>query len=177
LRYKPEQKKETHTRMVKAAGESFREYGYGGIGVDGLAKAADVTSGAFYKHFKSKSTAYAEVLESGLSEVVTAIEHFKAEHSEDWWKEFAKFYVGERRENPLANSCTLQSLSGETMRANESARALFEIKLKEIIAVTGDNFDDAVVKISILVGGVTLARAVNNPEFSDKIATALANQF
>jgi len=55
MRYKADQKEETRRKMLEAAGRGFRSHGYSGIGVDGLAKAADVTSGAFYSHFGSST--------------------------------------------------------------------------------------------------------------------------
>jgi TetR/AcrR family transcriptional regulator, transcriptional repressor for nem operon len=45
-------------RLIEAAGRGFRTSGFGGIGVDGLAKAAGLTSGAFYIHFSSKREAF-----------------------------------------------------------------------------------------------------------------------
>ena len=41
-----EKKQETRQRILDAAGRGFRKGGYDGIGVDGLAKQAGVTSGA-----------------------------------------------------------------------------------------------------------------------------------
>ena len=51
---KGDKKLETRSRIIDAAGRSFRSNGYAGIGVDGIAKAAGVTSGAFYAHLGSK---------------------------------------------------------------------------------------------------------------------------
>ena len=45
---KQEQKEKTRKRMLEAAGKSFREHGFDGVGVDGIASAAGATSGAFY---------------------------------------------------------------------------------------------------------------------------------
>ena len=55
----------THRKMLDAASMSFRSNGYAGIGVDGIAKAAGVTSGAFYAHFGSKDKAFKSVLDMG----------------------------------------------------------------------------------------------------------------
>ena len=44
-------------RLIEAAGRGFPHW-FGGIGVDGLAKAAGLTSGAFYIHFSSKREAF-----------------------------------------------------------------------------------------------------------------------
>ena len=43
-------KQETRKRIINAASRGFRSNGYAGIGVDGIAKEAGVTSGAFYAH-------------------------------------------------------------------------------------------------------------------------------
>ena len=48
MRYGPGLKQEARTKILDAAGRGFRRLGFGGIGVDGLAKEAGVTSGAFY---------------------------------------------------------------------------------------------------------------------------------
>ena len=45
-------------RLVEAAGRGFRTGGFGGAGVDALAKGAGLTSGAFYAHFDSKAEAF-----------------------------------------------------------------------------------------------------------------------
>ena len=54
MKVSEEYKQLVRRKMVDAAGRGFRKNGYGGLGVDGLAKEAGVTSGAFYGHFKSK---------------------------------------------------------------------------------------------------------------------------
>ena len=41
-------------RLIAAAGKQLREQGIEGVGVDALAKAADLSHGSVYSHFKSK---------------------------------------------------------------------------------------------------------------------------
>src|ERR1700712_1064283 len=53
MRYSPEHKEETKRRILLAAGRSFRKEGFNQAGIDGLARGAGVTSGAFYGHFRS----------------------------------------------------------------------------------------------------------------------------
>ena len=53
-------------RLIEAAGRGFRTGGFGGIGVDGLAKEAGLTSGAFYTHFGSKTEAFRFALHEGF---------------------------------------------------------------------------------------------------------------
>ena len=58
VRYGKGHKEESRQRIVAAAGRGFRKLGYGGIGVDGLAREANVTHGAFYGHFRSMAEAF-----------------------------------------------------------------------------------------------------------------------
>ena len=54
-------------RLVEAAGRGFRTGGFGGAGVDALAKGAGLTSGAFYAHFDSKAEAFRLVVSAGIA--------------------------------------------------------------------------------------------------------------
>jgi hypothetical protein len=89
--------------------------------------------------------------------------------------------LGDRRTCELADSCALQSLSGEMARADNDARTAYEDELRSIIASVADGLEgkpkvrreEATALLAILVGGVTLARAVHDEEFSDEIAAAV----
>lgn len=94
MRYKSGQKEETRQRMLEAASRSFRSHGYAGIGVDGIAKAAGVTSGAFYTHFGSKDAAFQAAVAAGLDEVIASVPRFQRTHGKDWVEAFSDYYVG-----------------------------------------------------------------------------------
>ena len=71
------QKEESHAKILRGAGRGFRRAGFGGAGVDGLAKEAGVTSGAFYAHFKSKADAFRETIGTGLKDLREGVEQFR----------------------------------------------------------------------------------------------------
>src|SRR4051794_23105170 len=111
-------KQETRARIVAGAGRAFRSHGYGGAGVDGLAKAAGVTSGAFYAYFKSKADAFRESVVAGMQDLERGILAQRASGGSAWLERFVEFYMGERRTCALDESCALQSLTGEVARAD-----------------------------------------------------------
>ncbi len=177
-----EQKLQTRQRIVEAAGRGFRKGGFGGIGVDGLAREAGVTSGAFYVHFGSKTAAFREAVADGMAGLKAGVFHFQSSHGRLWWPEFVRFYLGAKRSCDLSESCTLQSLSPEVARSDESARTVFEAGLLDVAnaVIAGPDspaaprdLDSACAALASLVGAVTLARAVNNPLVADKIANAV----
>ena len=176
-----EQKAMTRQRIVEAAGRGFRRSGYGGIGVDGLAKEAGVTSGAFYVHFDSKGAAFRDAVDHGMADLKAGVQHFQREHGQAWWPEFVRFYLGAKRTCDLAESCSLQSLSPEVARSDAQARTAFESGLREVAAtiLAGPkspalprDLDAACAALASLVGAVTLARAVASDSMAEQIADA-----
>ena len=174
-------KEESRSKILRGAGRGFRRAGYGGAGVDSLAKEAGVTSGAFYAHFESKAAAFKETITAGLKDLKDGVEQSRERFGDHWRTEFIDFYLGDRRTCELADSCALQSLSSEMARADADARAAYEVELRSIIASVADGLDgkpkvrreEATALLALLVGGVTLARAVHDEEFSNEIAAAV----
>ncbi len=175
-------KEATHQRILEAVHSGFRKHGYDGAGVDGLAKEAEVTSGAFYAHLGSKAGAFREAIHAGLTEVIEAIENLQGAHGDNWLDEFSSFYLGEKRCNDLSNSCAMQSLTPEVARSDDETRSIFESDILKVIEIFAqglsenddkENTEKAWATISMLIGGVTLARAVKDPEIADRIANSV----
>jgi TetR/AcrR family transcriptional regulator, transcriptional repressor for nem operon len=179
-RYKTEQKEQTKERIIAAAGRCFKKGGYSGIGVDGLAKEAGVTSGAFYGHFDSKNEAFKAAVNAGMEELLDGVGQLKAQFGETWWQEFAKFYMGQKRTCDLSEGCALQALTPEIARSDETVRSEFEQKLIKLVKLAsdsnlhGDN-NKTWANLAMLIGGVTLARAVANESLATEIALAIQN--
>ena len=180
---KSSNKKElTHQRILEAVHSGFRKHGYDGAGVDGLAKEAEVTSGAFYAHFGSKAGAFREAIHVGLAQVKGAVENLQETYGDNWLKEFSDFYLGEKRCSDLSNSCAMQSLTPEVTRSDDETRSIFESDILEVVEIFAQglsekddkkNSEKAWATISMLIGGVTLARAVKDPELADSIANSV----
>ncbi|MCM8857262.1 MAG: TetR/AcrR family transcriptional regulator [Candidatus Thiodiazotropha sp.] len=184
MKYDPAHKLATHIKILEAIHRGFRRQGFEGAGIDGLAKDAGVTSGAFYKHFNSKADAFRESVSLGVVEFRAAVEHFQKEHGDAWLDEFAKFYLGEKRCSELGDSCGLQSLTPEVARSDLTTRSIFQSELLKaaksfsaglpLIAEQQD-INRAWATMALLIGGVTLARAVEDPLLADEIADAVHN--
>jgi TetR/AcrR family transcriptional regulator, transcriptional repressor for nem operon len=182
MRYSAEHKQETRARIVDAAGRLFRKEGYGGSGIDGLTKAAGVTNGAFYGHFKTKSEAFRTAVLAGLEELRTAIAVLKAEQGRGWLTTFVSYYLGPKRTCDLDHSCALPSLSPDVMRADRETRSAYEAELLRVVGEISSGLpggpaderdDTAIAMLALLSGGVTMARAVADPSASERIANAV----
>ncbi len=175
-------KQQTHKRMLDAASQSFRSNGYNGIGVDGIAKAAGVTSGAFYAHFGSKDKAFSAALDAGLNEVIETIPKLQKEGGVKWVQNFVKYYLGKSHRDDLACGCPLATLSPEVVRTGSKTHAAYEAKMKKIVellahGLQGKSRDEcrsrAWAMLGILIGGLTMARAVKTHKATDEIASSI----
>jgi len=182
MRYGPGHKEEAKAKILGAVGRGFRRMGFGGIGVDGLAKEAGVTSGAFYGHFPSKAEAFKAAAVAGLVELREAVEALRLAHDAEWLDQFVDFYMSTKRTCELGESCALQSLTPEVARADAETRAAYEAELLHVIEAVAEGLPHgtlparrktAWVIMSMLSGGVTLARASDDPKIGAQIASAV----
>lgn len=182
MRHKGIGKEETRQRILEAASCGFRKHGYAGIGVDGLSKAASVTSGAFYSHFGSKDGAFNEALAVGLGEVIEGVSIFQAEHGTDWVKAFAEYYLGEPHRNDLESGCAMATLTPEVVRFGSEVQGIFEEKMTIIAGLVarglaGNSEEDRLARawsmLGVLIGGLNVARAMKSSNGSDEVAAAI----
>jgi TetR/AcrR family transcriptional regulator, transcriptional repressor for nem operon len=184
MRYGPDHKGAARTRILDAAGRGFRRLGFGGIGVDGLAKEAGVTSGAFYGHFPSKAEAFKAAAVAGLVQLREAIEALQASEGEAWLEKFVDFYLTVRRTCDLGESCALQSLTPEVARADRRTRIAYEAELVRVVEAVAEGLPDGTLAarrktawamLSILSGGVSIARSAADPGIGAQIAAGVKN--
>lgn len=168
------QKEESRTRILDSAGRGFRALGYGGLGVDGLARDAGVTSGAFYGHFASKAVAFREAVAAGMAQLRQGIETLRAGSDRGWRCAFIEFYLTDRVTCGAAESCALQSLTNDVARAGADARAAYTAELRRVIEAADDGSRaQAIALLALLSGGVSMARAVDDPKLAREITDAV----
>jgi TetR/AcrR family transcriptional regulator, transcriptional repressor for nem operon len=179
MRYSKEHSKDTRSRILSEAGRAFRVAGFSGVGIDGLAKAAGVTSGAFYGHFGSKSDAFRVAVIEGLKRFRAGLGSFIRRDRVNWVQAFVAFYLGDSHRADVANGCALPSLTLDVARADRRTRSMFRSELlkaaDEMAAALGaESRDLAWSTLAQLVGGVILSRAVADEKLSKEIALAVS---
>jgi len=168
--------------MLSAASRGFRARGYAGIGVDGIARAAGVTSGAFYAHFGSKDGAFKAALDIGLDEVIAAIPRYRKEFGAGWVAAFADYYLSPAHRDDRACGCAMTALSPEVARAAPKVHATYEAKMVRVIDLIAEGLAGgerperrarAWAMLGVLIGGLTLARAIATRAAAVEIAAAI----
>jgi TetR/AcrR family transcriptional repressor of nem operon len=165
-------------RLVDAAGRGFRICGFGGAGVDALAKGAGLTSGAFYAHFDSKAEAFRLAVAEGLAMLRNGVLAFQEKHGRNWRDPFIDFYLGERMQLGLDEACGLPSFSQDVARADDATRAVYEAELEALVTALARGFrganarERAFALLAVLSGAAAMARAVKDDRTRGEILAA-----
>jgi TetR/AcrR family transcriptional repressor of nem operon len=179
MRRNAAQTEATGRRVLDAAGREFRTHGFAGVGVDGLAKAAGVTSGAFYGHFRSKAAAFRAAARAGAERLRIAVEQRREHFGGAWFEAFAADYLGAPHRRAVAEGCVMPSLSSDVARADDATRDAYAEELKRVAAVVAAGLpgeggrEAAWAPLAQLAGGLLLARAVRDEALAEEIAGAV----
>ncbi|NTU85170.1 MAG: TetR family transcriptional regulator [Chloroflexales bacterium] len=174
-------------RILAASAERLRKEGLSGAAIAPIMQDAGLTHGAFYAHFTSKDDL-----------IVAALHHALTEHRSRWmghattesWPQrlirLAKRYLTPRHRDDLADSCALAALVSDAARANPRFRHAYEEELNTSLRAICDapetsvgsdpeRFDEAIMVMALCIGGLSLARAVEEDVFSDRILAVCRN--
>ena len=180
-----EQAAQNRRRIVEVAGRLFRENGYDGIGVADIMKGAGLTHGGFYGHFGSKDELAAEASAAAL-ESKAAFWNPPGSPSPESLRTFVAGYLSpEHRDNP-GSGCALPALGADVAREPATVRHAFTDGVRGRIDALARLLPGrgkaaqrrkALATLAGVVGALTLARAVSDPELSDEILAAATEAF
>jgi len=177
-------KQQTRKRIIDATIEGVKQHGYGGFGIDAIAKKAKVTSGAFYGHFSSKNKAFEAAVSSGMLSLVEGLTYWRDTAGEQWLDDFVNWYLGIEHRADLCCGCALPGLSVDVARAPKEVHIAYENQLIEAANIIANslhstnhshNEETAWSLLSILTGAVIMARAIDNEIIANEIAIAASN--
>jgi TetR/AcrR family transcriptional regulator, transcriptional repressor for nem operon len=158
MRYPAKETAAKHDRIVKEASRLFRERGFENVTVGEVMKAAGLTHGAFYAHFASKEE---------LQKAAVAYRRYGA--TKKGRRAYADRYLSTWHRDTPGDGCTMAALAQEIARSTPELKAAFEQGFEEILSAGGGDRKEAIFQTAALIGGVVLARAVQDPTLSDEI--------
>ncbi|MEV6620373.1 TetR/AcrR family transcriptional regulator [Amycolatopsis sp. NPDC051106] len=180
MRYPKDHKKTARAAILAAAARPLKEKGFGGVGVDGLAAAADVTSGAIYSNFGSKEAFLEQVVAEQLGAEFAVIDDPDPAERRRRLAEFLHFYLSDEHCAAVADGCLVPALTADVSRANDAVREAYERRMAALVelltpAMPGSPAEQAEAAwalVASVVGAVTIARALPSGERSRAIRAA-----
>lgn len=179
-------KEATHDRIVEVAARAIRRSGYAGIGVADIMKEAGLTHGGFYAHFASREALLAEAADRAGAESVSLSANIAAAAAPGQsLQALMRAYLSQQHLEGVENGCPVAALGSEMPRQSPEVRHAATRRIKEMIDVvarqlpnwgTPDAHEQAMLLVSLLVGTMVMARAVDDPRLSEALReTALKN--
>lgn len=158
-------------KILDAASRLFREHGFEAVTVAEVMKAAGLTHGGFYGHFKSKEDLIAQALEHALA-AAPKEEPFDLSR-------YAASYLSARHRDRIAEGCPIAALAAEATRASPEARAALTAGVRAQIerfteqapGTKAQKRRTAVGTWAAMVGAVVLARLSDDEALSDDLLT------
>ena len=179
MRKSKEEAAETRKRIVETASAEFRHHGVDGTGLADLMAAAGLTHGGFYKHFQSKEQLVEEALAAASHAMVQEMERVLATapgtrglHAMIGW-----YLSSEHRDN-AAYGCPLTALGSEMSRSGDGVRETTTDGFLMMVDIIAGHLEgksaaaarkEAIFIVSTMMGAVTMARIVSDPELSATI--------
>jgi TetR/AcrR family transcriptional regulator, transcriptional repressor for nem operon len=181
MRVSREKAAEHRERIIDAAGALFREKGFGGIGVADIMKAADLTHGGFYGHFKSKDDLVAEACRRVMALAIANWERTTARAPDNPFAALLTRYLSPRHRDDPGRGCVFAALGADAARSGPLVHDAFADGLEPLIALLAKSAPGsseperrrkAVAAMAGLVGALLLSRAIGKRELSDEILDA-----
>jgi TetR/AcrR family transcriptional repressor of nem operon len=168
MRYTKEHKAKAKEAILRSAARVLKRDGFNGIGVDGLAASAHVTSGGFYSNFATKEALLEEVIGAELGAMFAGLADGDPAQRGRRLRELIAVYLSDDHRLGVADGCVMPSLSADVSRAGEHVREIYRRRMTELVALlapamkgTADEQQQyAWTAVATIVGAVTVARAL-----------------
>ncbi|MBN3754458.1 TetR family transcriptional regulator [Paraburkholderia sp. Tr-20389] len=170
---------DTRRKIVEVAAREFRANGIQATGLADLMAEAGLSHGGFYRHFDSKDQLVAEACETGLSAIIHKLDTAAGESAgHDGFKAIVDAYASTSHRDERADGCPLAGMGSELARADEQTRAVAARGFDDLVEVLARRSkrrqkttarSEAIFALSAMIGAVTMARIVEDPEASAAI--------
>ena len=173
----------SHDRILDIAAALIRRDGVGRLTVAELMKEAGLTHGGFYRHFGSREQLVAEATQRALtqgSEWTIASAELGGQRG---YTALVDGYLSTWHRDHPESGCGVAGVAADAARTGGPARDSYTRQVKECLTVLAgliDNPDpqaaerEAVLTLSTLVGAISIARAVDDPDLSEHIMSNAA---
>jgi AcrR family transcriptional regulator len=186
--YTPDHKAETRERILRSARRLFNRRGFAEVTLAEVMAAAGLTTGGFYHHFANKEELYAE-----------AIKQFGRNDPPEPWRTLSldpaiegnrlalrivNAYLSREHFDDREGSCPMVGMPSDVARSGDGVKSAFKQILEMMIGRFAANLkpaaepprDRAMALVALCVGGMVLARGVDDDLLSDQLREAARKQ-
>ena len=186
--YSPLHKQKTRTRIVRAARKLFNVRGFSDVSISEIMSEAGLTHGGFYKHFERKEDLYKEAV----------LEFIQQDMPDAWQQKYVDptqagpalarmildAYLSDEHFVDRDASCPMIALPSDVQRGNPGVKDAFRQVMEMMVGAFAANLEPssrparqrALALVSMAVGAMVLARAVEDPALGKEIRESARNE-
>jgi len=175
MRYPASETAEKHVRALQSASRLFREKGFSGASISEIMTATGLTHGSFYNHFDSKEELLAEAFEHAAQKTLAQVDLLEKTQAgkQGMYRDYLSTL---HRDNP-GEGCIMAALATD-FRPQPKTRSVITSYIRRLIEKMTNHFPwsprrnarkEAIRALASMVGGVMLARAIEDQALSDEI--------
>jgi TetR/AcrR family transcriptional regulator, transcriptional repressor for nem operon len=197
--YAPEHSTETRNRILDSARRLFNRNGLTDISIDKIMAGAGLTHGGFYKYFASKEDLYAEAIthfvNCGPSEdwqrpALTELKAGMPPDGKRLSRAILNAYLSRDHLDDIEGSCPVIGLATDVSRCGSATKRAYRQVMEMMVGIFGGNLgpnpiareaakarneidsERALAVVAMCVGGMVLARAVDDEDRADELRNA-----
>lgn len=175
-----DQKQETRKRILASAATALRNHGLASSSVGEVMAGAGLTVGGFYAHFENKDALMLETLERVLGERRALLMAMVAPGAPvEQRKQAARAYLSRQHRDMEAQCCPLPAILSELPTQPDAFRSTIEKHLELLLKAMLEGEADpaamrpvALADLALMIGALTVARALGATPFSDELLAA-----
>lgn len=183
MAWNKQHKQSTKQRILTSAAQLFTRFGFEQITIDQIMKNAALTRGAFYAHFSSKSDLYSQALITAGN--LAKNQHYNDEKTENSSDAFCQqnkmtgliesYLHPAHRDQQVTHLCPLAFLVTDINQQDQVVKNTYTELFKHFVsnakAITNDE-QKALQTAVLMIGGLAVAKALNDEQLSDEILTS-----
>jgi TetR/AcrR family transcriptional repressor of nem operon len=179
MRYDADQKERTHRQILAEAANAIRVEGPDRVGVADLMGKVGLTHGGFYAHFASKDDLIAQAItsmfEQGYANFLRRTEGLEPQRA---LEAYIDWYLSTAHRDAPSRGCPLASVTGDLPRLPQAARVRYTEGVErlaggiiKLLKNLGNKNAEALAfsALSEMAGALALARAISDPDLSDRM--------
>lgn len=183
--YAPEHKIRTRQRIVEVAKGLFNRRGFSEVSIDQIMAEAGLTRGGFYHHFRSKEELFAAAVDSfacDTADTTIAEKYAQGLTAKELAVNLLSTYLSEPHMEDINQQCPMVALPSDIARAGKDVRRAYGKLAQRMTSVFQDSMiekndedkqDASYVLAALCVGGMVLARTIDDEATSQSLLAAV----
>jgi TetR/AcrR family transcriptional regulator, transcriptional repressor for nem operon len=179
--YSPKHKEDTRQRILESARRLFNRKGFSEVSIGEIMTEAGLTHGGFYRHFSSKDELYAE-----------AVRYFLCKRTREPWQtpaapsapkkthaeRIVDAYFSRDHFDDRDGCCPLLGMASDVSRGGKLVKTAYREVAERLVRVFEEQLGEpqgrerALALVALCVGGMVLARGVDDPSVADDFRNA-----